>query len=657
MKRQALLLGALLGMHATASVAAPQKGDVDPRAGETVAQRNARMKWWREARFGMFIHWGLYSVPAGVHDGTPIDHAGEWIMRTARIPVARYAAYADTFDPVKFDATQWVAYAKAAGMKYIVMTAKHHEGFAMYPTAVDDYRIGAKTGFTRDPIGEMAAAARKAGIRFGVYYSQNLDWHHAGGGTYGPPWDDAQKGSFDAYVRTVAAPQVAELLSRYQPAVLWWDIPTDFTPDQVRLLTASFARDPGLIANDRLGGGVPGDIETPEQFIPATGIKGKDWETCMTMNDTWGYKSTDRDFKSTTTLLRNLIDIASKGGNYLLNVGPTSEGIIPAEEVERLAGMGAWLKVNGASIYATTASPYRRLPFDGRATVKGSTLYLNVFHWPPSGVRLAGLRNAVRSARVVATGEALTVRKAAGGTVTVSRPRTLDSVSTAIALSLDGAPRVVEPELALTPNANGTWELGAADAAIDGEAIRVENDPPNLGYWTNPKDAAYWVINVPPGARGEYEVTLEYACVPGSEGSSWVVTVDGSTSGVGGTVQATSSWSDYQRVTAGGTVSLTPGRHTLRIGAVSMPGNAVMNLRKITLTLRDSLRGGVRTTSRRTPYSARNAIVGSSPTARRAGAQAATSATVTISRVPPRYVTGSSADTPNSIDAMSRLAA
>jgi alpha-L-fucosidase len=583
-QRHALLLGALVAMHAAAPAPAQERTAVDPRANETVAQHNARMKWWREARFGMFIHWGLYSVPAGVYDGAPIDGIGEWIMRSARIPVARYAAYADGFNPVKFDATQWVAYAKAAGMKYIVMTAKHHEGFAMYPTAVDDYRIGAKTGFTRDPIGEMAAAARKAGIRFGVYYSQNLDWHHPGGGTYGPAWDDAQKGSFDAYVRTVAAPQVEELLSRYKPAVLWWDIPAPFTPDQVRLLTASFARDPGLIANNRLGGGVPGDIETPEQFIPGTGIKGKDWETCMTINDTWGYKSTDHNFKSTPTLLRNLIDIASKGGNYLLNVGPTSEGIIPAEEVQRLTAMGQWMKANGGSIYATSASPYRRLGFEGRATVKGNTLYLNVFRWPSDGLTLVGLQNAVRGARVLATGEMLTARRGADGTVTVSRPRMLDSVSTALALALDGAPRVNEPELQLGPDAKGNYELRAADAEIDGATIQLENEPPNLGYWTDPKDAAHWVITVPAGAAGAFRVTLEYACDPGSEGSSWIVTVDGSATGVGGVVGKTKSWDDYVEVTPGGTVTLTPGRHTLRVGAVSKPGMAVMNLRKITLT-------------------------------------------------------------------------
>ena len=333
-------------------VQAQQTKSVDPRANETKAQRDARMKWWREARFGMFIHWGVYSVPAGTYDGKPVGGIGEWIMRSANIPVARYAEYAKQFNPEKFNATEWVSYAKAAGMKYIVMTAKHHDGFAMFPTKVDDWNITARSSFKRDPIGEMSEACRKAGIKFGVYYSQNLDWHHAGGVTAGAAWDEAQKGDFHKYVRDVSAPQVKELLETYKPAVLWWDINGPFDAEEVRALTASFDKVPGLISNNRLGGGVPGDTETPEQFIPATGFKGRDWETCMTMNDTWGFKSDDHNFKSTETLVRNLIDIASKGGNYLLNVGPTSEGVIPYDEVYRLREVGQWMKRTGKASMA-----------------------------------------------------------------------------------------------------------------------------------------------------------------------------------------------------------------------------------------------------------------------------------------------------------------
>ena len=351
-KASFLALAILLAFNVLGQNAKP----VDPRANETKEQRDARMKWWREARFGMFIHWGVYSVPAGTYDGKQIGGIGEWIMRSANIPVAKYEQYAKQFNPEKFNATEWVGYAKAASMKYIVMTAKHHDGFAMYPTKVSDWNITARSEFKRDPIGEMSTACRKAGIKFGVYYSQNLDWHHAGGGTAGAAWDGAQKGDFHKYVREISAPQVNELLTNYKPAVLWWDINGPFDAEEIKALTASFPKVPGLISNNRLGGGVPGDTETPEQFIPATGFKGRDWETCMTMNDTWGFKSYDNNFKSTQTIVRNLIDIASKGGNYLLNVGPTSEGIIPAPEVDLLKKVGEWMKVNGSSIYGTSVA-------------------------------------------------------------------------------------------------------------------------------------------------------------------------------------------------------------------------------------------------------------------------------------------------------------
>ena len=257
MKTKAFLLA--LSTLIAVGVHAQQSKSVDPRANETKEQRDLRMKWWREARFGMFIHWGVYSVPAGTYDGKQIGGIGEWIMRSANIPVARYAEYAKQFNPQKFNATEWVGYAKSAGMKYIVMTAKHHDGFCMFPTKVDDWNINGRTPFKRDPVGEMAAACKKAGLKFGVYYSQNLDWHHAGGGTAGAAWDEAQKGDFHKYVVNVSAPQVKELLETYHPAVLWWDINGPFDAEEVKALTASFSKVPELIANNRLGGGVPGD--------------------------------------------------------------------------------------------------------------------------------------------------------------------------------------------------------------------------------------------------------------------------------------------------------------------------------------------------------------------------------------------------------------
>ena len=327
---------------------------------ETKEHRDARMKWWREARFGMFIHWGLYCVPGGVYQGKPLSTYGEWIMAKAKIPIAEYAAFAPQFNPVKFNADEWVKVAKDAGMKYIVITAKHHEGFAMFPSKASKYNINDATPFKRDPLKELAEACRKQGIKLGFYYSQNLDWYHPGGGvSRSEDWDLSHKGDPDKYVNEIVIPQVKEILTNYgEIPIIWWDIPGGVIdkPRADRIYKTLMECNPNIIMNNRLGGGYKGDTETPEQKIPPQGYPGRDWETCMTINGTWGYKIKDLKFKSTQVLLNNLIDIASKGGNYLLNVGPSPEGIIPAGEVERLAEIGKWLQVNGESIYGTSAT-------------------------------------------------------------------------------------------------------------------------------------------------------------------------------------------------------------------------------------------------------------------------------------------------------------
>jgi alpha-L-fucosidase len=421
-----------------------------------------RMQWWRDARFGMFIHWGIYSVPAGVYHGNDVSGIGEWIMRNANIPVAEYAQYATQFDPTNFDALQWVKIAKAAGMKYIVITAKHHDGFAMFHSQVDGYNIYDATPWHRDPLAELAAACRQEDIRLGFYYSEAQDWHHPGGAAANKHpeddvdaqhhWDPAQKGSMDDYIDKVAVPQVKELLSNYgpdTPAVLWWDTPVGMTPERVAKLLPLLKLKPAIITNNRLDGNhLTGDYQTPEQKIPTNGLAG-DWETCMTINSTWGYKIHDHNFKSTETLIHNLIDIASKGGNYLLNVGPTSAGEIPQPEVERLEQMGQWMKVNGEAIYGTSGSPFGH-PFTwGRCTAKVSpdktTLYLHVWKWPADGkLMVPGLKNQVVKAYLLKTNwlgrhKQLTTASDANG-VTISVPQTApDEISSTVVLEIQGA--------------------------------------------------------------------------------------------------------------------------------------------------------------------------------------------------------------------------
>ena len=386
---------------------------------ETKAQRDARMAWWREARFGMFIHWGVYSVPAGVWHGKPVSGGGEWIMHNGNISTADYKALAGQFNPAKFDADAWVALAKAAGMKYIVFTAKHHDGFAMYHSESDPFNVVDATPFKRDPLKELAAACQKQGIKLGFYYSQVQDWtaKRAAAGHL----DKAQY--FESYLKTKAVPQLKELLNNYGtfPAVIWFDTggdEKDMTPDCAAQIVQVLNQHPNLIWNNRLGGDYLGDTETPEQKIPPEGFPGKDWETCMTINDTWGYKSGDTDFKPTQLLLDNLIDIASTGGNYLLNVGPDATGVIPKPEADRLRAIGHWLDVNGEAIYGTSPSTFNHVggamekdkqgksawvpTWDWRSTTKPGKIYIHLLTWPGTSFQLADVKGTVTKAYLLA---------------------------------------------------------------------------------------------------------------------------------------------------------------------------------------------------------------------------------------------------------------
>jgi alpha-L-fucosidase len=481
---------------------------LDPYADETDEQRDARMAWFREAKFGLFIHWGVYAVPAGTYKGKQIAGIGEWIMNRGKIPMAEYRAYAKQFNPVKYDPDAWVQLAKDAGMKYIVITSKHHDGFALFDSQVSQWDVVDATPYGKDLIAPLAAACKQHGLKLGLYYSQAQDWNQ-GGASGG--WDPQQKSDMDKYIRDTAVPQVREILTQYSPDVLWWDTPHKMTNERAEQFLPLLKLRPEIIHNNRLGGDYKGDISTPEQHIPGTGLPG-DWESCMTMNTTWGFKSYDHDWKSSETLIHNLVGIASKGGNYLLNVGPTKEGVIPQPSVERLKAIGNWMKINSASIYSTTASPVRT-PTWGRVTTKvknnKATLYLNVFDWPADGKIFLPLISKVESCHLLADDSRSfeTVTDQRGTTVMLTGSAS-DPISSPVVLELAELPIVSEADKILQQE-DGTVFLPAQKAIINnlnGSHTAFDADKDSIVNWGHVKSSVDWdfKINTP----GTYRVTL-----------------------------------------------------------------------------------------------------------------------------------------------------
>ena len=451
-------------------------------------QNDMRMQWWKDAKFGMFIHWGIYSVPSGKWGETTTY--GEWIMHSAKIPRAEYAAFAKKFNPTGFNADEWVKLAKDAGQKYIVITSKHHDGFAMFGSKADPYNIVDATPFKRDILKELAEACRKQDMKLGFYYSQAQDWYHPGGAVSGNvEWDETHKGDMNKYVEEIAIPQVKEILANYgDVAVLWWDTPTNMTQEMAQKLADLTKPYPNLITNNRLGAGMWGDLETPEQFVPATGFPGRNWEVCMTMNGHWGYNAYDDRWKSTTDLLQKLIDIVSKGGNFLLNVGPNQYGIIPEVCQQNLREMGDWLKLNGEAIYGTQASPFPFLSW-GRATLKGQKLYLHVFNWPKDGKLVVPFSNKITKAYLLADDKTSLKVTAGKENSAIQLPvYAPDKIASVVAVEFEGTPVVQPiPSKGAKVSATSTGEESQTSFITDG-------DPKNV--WRAAKSEKFVTIEI-----------------------------------------------------------------------------------------------------------------------------------------------------------------
>ena len=501
---------------------------------DALKNRDDRLEWWRDARFGCFIHWGVYSELGGEYNGRKGGSYSEHIMRQLKIPRQEYLEkVVAPFDPVKFDANQWVQLIKGAGMRYVVITAKHHDGFAMYPSDVTKYNIRDATHFGRDPMKELSDACHANGIRFGFYYSHAFDWEHPD--APGNDWDYKNPGGdlkllgaenwynehpevlerVKHYVDEKAIPQLQELVAKYHPDIFWFDTPQKLPPsEQIRIVKAVRAADPNVVVNGRAArvdkynfGDYLDTADNPAEVRDP----GGDWEAIPTVNSSYGYNKWDNNYKTSEFCIRLLAKIAAKGGNMLLNIGPKGDGTIDENATHILQGIGKWMDVNAESIRGTQRTPLDRQAW-GDSTVKGNTLYLHVFQWPSDGrLVIAGLQTEITNAYLLQdpSKHPLQAARLSGNDMVIHIPLEVpDKTDAVIVAQLAGEPKAVKGRLIQPDVAEN--QLLAFDAATqgkftfgDGKAARYY-----AAGFRKAGDALTWPIRT--NDPGTYDVTVHY---------------------------------------------------------------------------------------------------------------------------------------------------
>ena len=557
----------------------------------TLSSHDQKMQWFRDAHFGVMICFGLYSQYGGIWKGEEkkINGCAAWMMYAAHAPRLEYARAAKDLNPSKFNADTWIRAVRDAGAKYIVIITKHHEGFAIFKTKASSYNIVDATPFKRDMLKEVAESCKKYGIKLGIYYSQNYDWYHPGGGGCG--WDPTQRGDSNAYVEKIVIPQIRELLTNYGKVdIFWYDIPGGVvTLEQAKRIDAMVHKlQPDIIVNNRLRPEIPYDILTPEQFIPSTGIPGADWETCMTMNWSWGYAKLDHQWKSAQKMIRMLCDATSKGGNFLLNIGPDAEGVIPQPSLDRFNVIGKWLQKNGEAIYGTRASLFPQQPAWGRFTTrreeKESTIYALVF-MPPSDlkIRMPGLLSPILSAHILGENQALEIGKEPNDIPYVRLQKSNASMTDfVVAIRVKGFPRISDniypnPKgglLFLPRNAKCTQGLQINSSFLTGRPWHV----PALCNWNNPQATATWKFYLM--EKGPFTLTLSLSAPKESAGTKIEAVVDGIAHPV--EIRSTGDWTQYTSFRAGD-FDLSSGEHTLVLRLKELHGQSACNIAKAEL--------------------------------------------------------------------------
>lgn len=595
---------------------APSIESLTPNA----ATHEARVAWWREARFGMFVHWGPSSLLGGTWHGKKYGGYAEHIQRALKIPMATYRKeVVEQFNPTGFNAEEWIRLAKDSGVGYFIITAKHHDGFAMFDSKASDYNVVKATPFARDPMKELQAACRKQGIKFGFYYSHAFDWGEEN--APGNDWDWKNPGGDKLlhgadwwikfpeflpkarqYVDQKAIPQLQELIRQYQPDIIWFDTPHKLPPEEnVRILAAVRKEDPKIIINGRIFSGANPELfpltdyrntaDKPAEFPPRQG----DWESIPTTNESYGYNQNDLSHKSSAYFIRLLAKSAARGGNMLMNMGPMGNGKVDPKDVEIFQGIGRWMAVNSESIRGTTRTPLAVQAW-GESSRKDHTLYLHVFDWPKNGqLVVGGLKTPVKSARLLATPGAPplnTTRQ--GDDLSIQIPATApDAANSVIALECDGEPAADTVRLISAHVSENL--LRVFDGELKGDLAfgPGKSTDAHVTGWDKLDEAVFWPIRIsepatfvaslcydtPKNSRGgkrEGDAGMEAAQVHRGAGGTYEVTI--------GNQHFTGTVEPKNRVTVKlGTVTLDPGTTEIRITAREITGQELFRPRSILL--------------------------------------------------------------------------